>query len=75
MTIELHPEYLSKNGKKEFVILPYEEFEALQELLEDLEDLIDLRNAKLEDADKPSISLAEVKQQLGLSESPTPARE
>ena len=64
MMIELHPEYLSKNGKKEFVVLPYEEFEALQELLEDLEDLIDLRNAKLEDADKPSISLAEVKKQL-----------
>ena len=75
MMIELHPEYLSKNGKKEFVVLPYEEFEALQELLEDLEDLIDLRNAKLEDADKPSISLAEVKQQLGLSVSPRPARE
>ncbi len=64
--IELHLEYLSKNGKKEFVVLPYEKFEALQELLEDLEDLIDLRNAKLEDADKHSISLAEVKQQLGL---------
>ncbi|MCL1473159.1 type II toxin-antitoxin system prevent-host-death family antitoxin [Argonema antarcticum] len=63
--IELHPEYLSKNGKKEFVVLPYEEFEALQELLEDLEDL---RNAKQEDADKPSISLAEVKKQLRLSE-------
>ncbi|MFB2894102.1 hypothetical protein ACE1CI_14425 [Aerosakkonemataceae cyanobacterium BLCC-F50] len=25
MTIELHPEYLTKNGKKEFVVLPYEE--------------------------------------------------
>ncbi|MFB2880413.1 type II toxin-antitoxin system Phd/YefM family antitoxin [Floridanema aerugineum] len=68
MMIELHPEYLSKNGKKEFVVLPYEEFQALQELLEDLEDLIDLRNAKQEDADKPSISLTEVKKQLGLSE-------
>jgi len=63
--IELHPEYLSKNGKKEFVILPYQEFEALQELLEDLEDSIDLRNAKLEDADNPSISLSEIKKQLG----------
>lgn len=36
MTIELHPEYLSKNGKKEFVILLDEEFQALQKLLEDL---------------------------------------
>ncbi|MGA9377737.1 MAG: type II toxin-antitoxin system prevent-host-death family antitoxin, partial [Phormidium sp.] len=38
MMIQLHPEYLSKNGKKVFVVLPYEEFQALQELLEDLED-------------------------------------
>ena len=30
MTIELHPEYLTKNGKKEFVVVPYEEFQALQ---------------------------------------------
>jgi len=25
--IELHPEILTKRGKKEFAILPYEEFE------------------------------------------------
>ena len=33
--IELHPEILEKNGKKEFVILTYEEFVAIQEALED----------------------------------------
>jgi hypothetical protein len=33
--IQLHPEFLKKNGKREFVVLPYDEFVAVQELLED----------------------------------------
>ena len=32
--IELHPEFLTKNGKN-FAILPYEEFLKIQELLEE----------------------------------------
>ena len=62
--IELHPDFLSKNGKKEFVVLPYEEFLAIQELLEDLEDLQDLRTAKQEEGDFPSVSLTEVEKML-----------
>ncbi|HLL72387.1 MAG TPA: hypothetical protein VK363_13175 [Pyrinomonadaceae bacterium] len=65
--ITLHPEILSKNGKKEFVVLPYEEFLALQELLDDVEDLLELRAAKREDAGEPSISLTEAKKELGLT--------
>ena len=42
----LHPEILSKNGKKQFAILPYEEFVVLQERLADAEDLLELRKAK-----------------------------
>jgi PHD/YefM family antitoxin component YafN of YafNO toxin-antitoxin module len=64
--ISLHPEILMKNGKKEFVVLPYEEFVALQELLADLEDLRDLRTAKQESTDEPSVTLKEVKAELGL---------
>ena len=64
--IQLHPEFITKNGKKEFAVIPYEEFEALQELIADIEDLMDLRTAKEEDANKPSVSLAEVKRMLGL---------
>ena len=33
--LELHPEFLIKNGKKEFVILTYEEFIEIQTMLED----------------------------------------
>ena len=64
--ISLHPEILMKNGKKEFVVLPYEEFVALQELLADLEDLRDLRTAKDEAADEPSLTMKEVKAELKL---------
>ncbi|NJO15212.1 MAG: type II toxin-antitoxin system Phd/YefM family antitoxin [Thioploca sp.] len=60
--LELHPEILSKNGKKEFAILPYEEYEQLLELLEDLEDLQELHLAKQEESNEPTIDLAEVKQ-------------
>ncbi|MBW4493576.1 MAG: type II toxin-antitoxin system Phd/YefM family antitoxin [Oscillatoria princeps RMCB-10] len=63
---ELHPEFLTKNGQKEFVVLTYEEYLALQEFLADIEDLMDLRAAKQEEGDAPSVSLAEVKKRLGL---------
>jgi hypothetical protein len=65
--ITLHPEILSKNGKKEFVVLPYEEFLALQELLDDVEDLLELRAAKQEGGSEPSLSLADAKKELGLT--------
>lgn len=64
--IKLHPEFLVKNGKKEFVVLPYEEFCTLQEYLEDIEDLIDLRTTKKQEANKPTISLKAAKKELGL---------
>ena len=62
----LHPEILVKNGKKQFAILPYEEFLALQERLDDAEDLLELRKAKRTEANKRSIPLAVVKRDLGL---------
>jgi len=65
--LQLNPEFLKKNGKPEFVVLPYEEFLLLQELLADLEDLQDLRQAKMDEKDAPSVSLAEVKAMLNLS--------
>ena len=64
--LKLHPEILVKNGKKEFVVLPYEEFLAMQERLVDVEDLLELRKAKRSERKKKSIPLAEVKHELGL---------
>lgn len=49
--IQLHPaEFITKNGKKELAVIPYEEFQALQALIADREDLMDSRAAKEEDA-------------------------
>ena len=64
--IDLHPEFLTKNGQKEFAVIPYEEFLKLQELLEDLEDLEDLRESKEEFKDEPNISFEEVKKMFDL---------
>lgn len=61
---ELHPEILSKNGRKEFAVLPYEEFLALQEWLTDVEDLLDLRAAKDAEHDAPTVSLGEIESRL-----------
>jgi hypothetical protein len=64
--MKLHPEILQKNGKKEFVVLPYEEFVAIQERLSDAEDLMALRQAKRAEGRKKSIPLSEVKRKLKL---------
>ncbi len=66
--MELHAELLKKNGKIEFVVLPYEEFLALQERLEDAEDLLELRRAKLEDTGEPGIPLEEVMKRFGMTD-------
>ena len=64
--IELHPEILRKNGRNEFVVLPYEEFEALRQLAEDAEDLLELRRARSEDDGSPGLSVDDARRQLGL---------
>jgi hypothetical protein len=64
--IKIHPEYLVKNGTKEYAILSYEEFAKLKEYIEDLEDLVDLRKAKEKEKDKPAISFEKVKESLNL---------
>lgn len=71
----LHPEILKKNGKMEFVVLPYEEFLAVQERLADADDLRELRRAKRTAGGLPSIPLAEVRRLLAQDASPTVVRE
>jgi hypothetical protein len=68
--IDLHPEFLEKNGKKEFVILTYEEFSKVKEVLEDFEDLVELRKIKEEEANKDTISLDEVKKEFNIINKP-----
>ena len=63
---DLHPQIIKKDGKKEFVVLPYEEFLRLEEELADYHDLRALRKAQQEEQDAPTVSLAEVKKEFGL---------
>jgi len=65
--LELHPQVIEKNGKKEFVVLPYEEFLRLEAELESYHDLQALRAAKEEEGDAATLSLSEVKAELGLA--------
>ena len=65
--VRLNPQIIEKGGKKEFVVLPYEEYEAIEELMEDYMDLIDLREAKAEGQDQPSVPLNDVIKQLSKS--------
>jgi len=64
--IDFHPQIIKRDGKKEFAVLPYDEFLRAQEELEDYEDLRQLRQAKAEEQDAPSITLREVKKELGV---------
>ena len=66
--LQLHPEILKKNGKNEFVVLPYEEFVTVQELLAEAEDLLELRKAKDEEGQEATVPLTEVRKQFGLTE-------
>ena len=66
----LHPEILKKNGKNEFVVLPYKEFLAVQERLADAEDLLELRKAKRTEGNQPVIPLAKVKRILAEDHAP-----
>lgn len=64
--INLHPNFIKKNGKKEFAVLPYEEYLELQNRLEDFEDLVMLRQAKEEGKNDPTITLEDAKNLLGV---------
>ncbi len=62
----IHSQIIEKNGKKEFVIIPYEEFIQIQEMLDDFEDLKKLRKEKEASKDQPTTPLDKVSKDLGL---------
>jgi len=64
--MKFHANILKKNGEKEFVVIPYEEFVKIQEELEDYECLKALREAKSKEPDADTTSFDEVKKELGL---------
>jgi len=64
--MKLHPQVIEKGGKSEFVILPFDEYQALTELMQDYEDLRDLREAKEEAKGGQGRSLTELMSELGI---------
>jgi len=62
--VTLHAQIIKKNGKKDYVVLPYEEFLKVQEELEDYDDLRSLREAKETEKDAPTIGMAELKKKV-----------
>jgi hypothetical protein len=63
--VTLHAQIIKKNGKKDYVVLPYEEFLKVQEELEDYDDLRTLREAKETERDAPTIGMADLKKKIG----------
>jgi len=64
--ITLHPNILEQDGKRQFAVIPYEEFLKIQEELSDYEDLKGLRQAKEAEKSAPTVSLEEAKKELGI---------
>ena len=64
--MDLNPQIIEKDGKKEFVVLPYDEFIKIQEELDDYEDLRILRKAKQKEGAAPTVTLKEAKKKLNL---------
>ncbi|MBC2596415.1 type II toxin-antitoxin system Phd/YefM family antitoxin [Ruficoccus amylovorans] len=62
--MSIHPQIIEKEGKKEFVVLPYEEFLKIQEALNDFQDLQDLRAAKAEAEASPATPLHAIRDDL-----------
>ena len=58
--MSIHPQIIEKDGVKEFVVIPYDEFLRLQEDLEDYEDIKTLRGEKASAAGEPSRSLDDI---------------
>ena len=61
----LHAQIIKKDGKKEYAVLPSEEFLNIQEQLQNYEDLRSLREANEEERDAPTIGIHELKKKIG----------
>jgi PHD/YefM family antitoxin component YafN of YafNO toxin-antitoxin module len=55
--VELHPQFITKEGRDEYVVLPADEFLTLEAMLEDYQDIRDLREAKIEEGSADTVSL------------------
>ena len=66
--ISLHLKILEKNGKKEFAVIPYEEFVKIQEELDDYESLKALREAKAKEGNAETTSFDDARKEFRLKD-------
>ena len=64
--VSLDPKILEKNGKKEFAVIPYEEFVKIQEELDDYESLKALREAKAKEGNAETTSLDDARKEFNI---------
>jgi len=62
--ITFNAQIIKKEGKKEYVVIPYEEFLQVQEELHNYEDLRCLREAKEAEKDAPTVGIQEVEKRV-----------
>lgn len=62
--VTLNAQIIKKEGKKEYAVIPYEEFLKVQEELHNYEDLRCLREAKAAEQNAPTIGLNELKKHI-----------
>ena len=65
--LKIKPEFWTKSGGEQFVVLSLDDFEKVQELIEDAGLTRILRDAKRKEANARTISLEQVKKRLGLT--------
>ena len=63
--VPVNAQIIKKVKKKEYVVIPYDEFLKIQEELHDYEDLRCLREAKEAEKNAPTIGIDELKKQSG----------
>ncbi|MFA6654121.1 MAG: type II toxin-antitoxin system Phd/YefM family antitoxin [Candidatus Delongbacteria bacterium] len=64
--MKIHTQIIEKEGKKEFVVIPINEFKKIEEMIEDYEDLRDLREAKVSSKGEKAVPLNMVMKSLKL---------
>ena len=62
--VTLNAQIIKKEGKKEYAVIPYEEFLKIQEELANYEDLLCLRKAKKTEKNASTVSLDELKKKI-----------
>jgi PHD/YefM family antitoxin component YafN of YafNO toxin-antitoxin module len=72
--VKVKPEYLSKRGRREFVVLTVEDFNRMKEAIEDAQDLRDLRSATRKNAKAPYYTPQELTRKLASPSTRTPAK-